>query len=203
MTFPYDKAFTNPDYNRAEWRAFLGGAKIGDGTKVYFLGDDVETSAYTVNVESTDRATIAQYLPVVTNTDGGITFPNEFRLNKGRIAQEAILAAALLGKVDMEFDLLLVYGNLEVLENGTAIPDACFAQKAKAKATISSMGGAGAETIVITPEIRTSGDIYRGYVTLGTSEAPNYDPDEETWLLSAFTSVPTLDIPDIKVRAGA
>lgn len=200
MSFSFDKALQNPDYNRAEWRAYLGGDKIGDGTKYYFIGYDVETAAYTINVESEERATIAQYLPEVTNTAGGITFPHEFRLGAGHVAQDAILAAALLGKVNTEFDLLLVYGNIEVLQGGSPVADAFFAQRAKAKASISSMGGAGAETIVITPEIATSGDIDVGYVELGPAASPNYDEADETWLMTAFTKLVTLDIPDVRTR---
>lgn len=198
--FNFEKAFTNPDYNRAEWRAYIGGPMLGDGAKFYFMSYNVETAAYAINSESTEAATIAQYLPVVSNTDGGITFPHEWKLSAGSLAQQAILAAGLLGKVDQEFDLLLVYGNIEVLEGGTEIADAAFAQRGKVKFTISSIGGAGAEKSVVTVEGKTSGDIQRGIVDYGT--ASNYDPDEETWLMAAFTEKVNLGIADLRIRAG-
>lgn len=200
MPFDLSKAFNNPDYNRAEWRIYMAHSQMGGGAKAYFLSNDVETSAYTVNAESTERATIAEYLPTVTNTDGGITFPHEWRLNPDQMAQDAVLAMGLLGDVNLEVDLLFVYGNIQVLEGGTPIADACFAQKSKGKFTISSMGGAGGEQTVITTEGKTSGTIDRGYVTL---DASNYDPDEQTWLLSAFTKKDDLSIADLKVRPKA
>lgn len=200
MSFQFNEAMTNPTLDRSEWRLYLLHPAIGDGTKYHYIGDNIETMSYAVNVETTEKATIAQKLPIISNSDGGITFPAEFQLVKGNAAYDAIMASGLLGKVNEEFGGLMVYGNLEVLEGGTPIPDAAFAQQATLKFTISGLGGAGTELITITTEGRTSGDIKRGYVTLETGGVLNYDPDEETWVKNSFTEVVTFGIGDIRVR---
>ncbi|MCL1888884.1 MAG: hypothetical protein FWF99_00065 [Desulfovibrionaceae bacterium] len=196
MAYDLLKALQNPTYNRAEWRAFLRHSGLDGGTHYHFIGKGVENSAYAISVESEERRTIDQNLPTVKNTPGGFTFPLEFPLTPNNPAHDMIMASGLLQQVNEEYDALLVYANLGVKEDGTRVPDACFAQSAKVKITVSSLGGAGGEESRIISEIRTTGDITSGYVELGTDSA-NYDPDEETWTANAFTSVPTLKISDI------
>ena len=187
MSHDLTKAFKNPDGNRAEWRMYISHKAFSDPEKCYYVGDGVESMEYANSVESEEKKTIAQRQPTVTNKDGGLTVPVAFSLTKGSVAYDAILHIGLMGAVNESFDALLVYGNLRVKEDGTLIPDACFAHKAKMEFTVSSFGGAGGETIMVTSEGKTDGDISRGYVSLGTG-GENYDMENETWNMAAFTA---------------
>ena len=204
MTFDLQKAFTDPDFDRSEMRLYLAHPKMpGAGVTAYFVGNGIETMEYAIATESTEKATIAQRLPTITNKDGGITFPAAFELTKNQPAYDAIVSAGLLGKVNEEFVLLAVYGNIGVRQTGTLVADAPFAQKAKAKITTSAIGGAGTEKITVTSEIKTSGDIERGYIKLEDGGEVNYDPEAETWKLAGFVPVSTLDIGDLVIGAAA
>ena len=204
MAFDLNKAFVDPDFDRSEMRVYISHPKMpGAGVTAYYIGNGIETMEYAIATESTEKATIAQRLPTITNKDGGLTIPAAFELTKNQPAYDAIVAAGLLGKVNEEFVLLAVYGNIGVKQAGALVDDAPFAQKAKAKVAVSAIGGAGTEKISVTSEIKTSGDIDRGYIKLEDGGTVNYDPDDETWLLGAFVAVPTLDIGDLVLGAAA
>ena len=83
------------------------------------------------------------------------------------------------------------------------VPDAPFAQKAKVKLTVTSLGGAGTEKITVTSEGRTSGDIERGYMKLEDSGTPNYDPDNHTWKGGAFVRKSDLKVGDLVIGGAA
>ena len=185
-------------------RLYISHPKMpGAGATAYYIGVGVESMEHTIATETTKKPTIAQRLPTITNKDGGITFPTTFEMTKGNPAYDAIVAAGLLGKVNEEFTALAVYGNIGVKQSGTLVADAPFAQKAKAKSSMSGIGGAGTEKISVTAEVKTSGDIDRGYIKIEDGSDVNYDPDEETWVLDAFTAVPTLDIGDLVIGAAS
>ena len=204
MTYDLQKAFINPDFDRSELRLYIAHPKMpGAGATAHYIGVGIETMEYAIATESTEKATIAQRLPTITNKDGGITFPAAFELTKGQAAYDAIVAAGLLGKVNEEFTVLAVYGNIGVKEGSTLVDDAPFAQKAKAKIAMSAIGGAGTEKTTVTAEIKTSGDIERGYIKLEDGGDVNYDPDTETWKLAGFVPVTTLDIGDLVIGAAA
>jgi len=204
MTFDLNRAFADPDFDRSEMRLYIAHPKMpGAGATAYYIGVGVESMEHTIATETTEKPTIAQRLPTITNKDGGITFPTTFEMTKGNPAYDAIVAAGLLGKVNEEFVALAVYGNIGVKQSGTLVADAPFAQKAKAKIAMSSIGGAGTEKISVTAEVKTSGDIDRGYIKLEDGGDVSYDPDEETWVLDAFTAVPTLDIGDLVIGAAS
>lgn len=205
MAYDPTQAFTNPSFDRSEMELFLFHPKMSTSSDTaYYVGDEIETMEYAIAVESEEKATIAQKLPTITNKDGGITAPIAFTLLKGNPAYDAILSAGLLGKVNEEFDAYMLYGNIGVRQSGTLVADAPFAQKAKAKVTMSAIGGAGTEKISVTAELKTTGDIARGYMNLiGSTNDPNYDPDNRTWKTSAFVEVPGLDIGDLVIGGGA
>lgn len=191
-------AHSNPEMDRSEWQLFIDHPKVGTSGTAYFLGSGIETMDYTIAVESTEKKTIAQSKPAVTNKDGGITLPAEFELSAGNPLYDALLSVGLLGKVNEEFNGLFVYGNIDVKENSSVVADAFFAQAAAMKFTVSKIGGAGTEKIKITTEGKTTGNIRRGVVELGTDGA-NYDAEEATWKMTAFREIPTLDIGDLVV----
>lgn len=191
-------AHSAPEFDRSEWQLFINHPKVGTAGTAYFLGSGVEAMDYNIAVESTEKKTIAQSKPAVTNKDGGITLPAEYELSAGNPLYDALLSVGLLGKVDEEFNGLFVYGNIDVKESGTVVTDAFFAQSAAMKFTVSKIGGAGTEKIKITTEGKTTGNIRRGVVELGPS-GDNYDADEATWKMAAFREIPTLDIGDLVV----
>lgn len=205
MAYDPTQAFTNPTFDRSEMELFLFHPKMSASSDTaYYVGDEIETMEYAIAVESEEKATIAQKLPTVTNKDGGMTAPIAYTLMKGNPAYDAIIAAGLLGKVNEEFEAYMLYGNIGVKQSGTLVTDAPFAQKAKAKITVSAIGGAGTEKISVTAELKTTGDIARGYMNLVSSTSdPNYDPDNRTWKTSAFVAVPGLDIGDLVIGGGA
>lgn len=204
MAYEPKNVFNNPDFDRSEWEVFIAHPDMpGNGATFHYIGEEIETMEYTVNTESNERSTIASRLPRVTNKDGGITFPAAFQLTKGQPAYDAILSAGLLGLVNEEFDCIFLYGNIGVKEGGSLIPDAPFAQKARIKLTVTSLGGAGAGKITVTSEGRTSGDIERGYMKLEADGTPNYDPDARTWNASAFVKKSGFKVGDLVIGGAA
>ena len=205
MAYDPTVAVTNPTHDRSEMEVFIAHPNmVGAGAILHYIGVGIETMDNTFAVESTEKATIAERLPTVTNKPGGITFTPTFELTPGQPAYDAILSAGLLELVNEQFDVLFLYGSIRVKDGGTVVQDGMFAQKGKAKFTISTMGGAGTEKITVTSEGKTTGDIDKGYVTLTDGGSVlNYDADDRTWKASAFTKKTDWKIGDLVVGEAA
>lgn len=193
MSYDLAKAISNPTYKRDEWRLFINHPKLGDGTKFHYLGNGVESMSYAIDTESTEKNTIAQSKPIVTNVAKGLTFPAEFEITERDLVYESLLNMALLDKVNEEFDVIFVYGNVLPKVNGSIVPNAVFAKKATAKFTVSAMGGDGVAQIKITSEGKTTGDVLNGYASL-----TGYSSADETLPTTAFTEV-AFDMGDLVI----
>lgn len=204
MVYDPRNTFKNPTHDRTEMEIFIAHKDMpGNGDTLYYIGETIEALDLAFAVEAVEKKTIAQRLPVVTYKEGGITFPAAFELETGHPAYDAIVSAGLCGLVNADFDAIFLFGSIGIKESTLVVADAPFAIKAKIKLALSSIGGAGAETIKVTTEGKSTGDVQRGYMKLvGEAEELNFDPEKRTWKMSAFNRVANPGIGSLVIGGG-
>lgn len=182
----------NPRYNVAEVRTYLSHESLDN---FYIFGETDESLAIALATETTEKNSRLHDNPLVQNREGSLSLPINTMPEAGNRVLDILQAAGLLGEVNEEYQLLIVFSFKGVDDVGETKP---FAMMMNTKSAISQIGGDAHEECIFESTATSSGNILRGMVELAA-----HDPTTDTFTKDAFVHRPDLTIQDIFTTARA